>query len=102
MTESTKKLFRLAAIDTSDGPLHILWTLDEDGVWVLPWASLHAADQRRLGETIARVGSFADPRMPAEIVQLTRSGAEFVELTAAQAALITRELAAELPVAETA
>jgi hypothetical protein len=102
MTESTKKLFRLAAIDTSEGPLHILWTIDEDGVWVLPWASMRAADQRRLGETIARVGSFANPRMPAEIVELTRGGAEFVQLTPGQAALITRELAAELPVAETA
>ena len=102
MTETTKKLFRLAAIDTSEGPLHILWTLDEDGVWVLPWASLHALDQRRLGETIARIGSFSDPRMPAEIAELARSGARFVELTAAQAAAITRELAAELPVADIA
>jgi hypothetical protein len=32
MTESIKKLLRLAAIDTSEGPLHVLWTLDEDGV----------------------------------------------------------------------
>jgi hypothetical protein len=62
---------------------------------------MHAADQRRLGETIARVGSFADPRMPAEIVELTKGGAEFVQLTSEQAAVITRELAAELPVAET-
>jgi hypothetical protein len=101
MTESIKKLFRLAAIDTSEGPLHILWTLDEDGVWVLPWASMHTGEQRRLGETIARVGSFADPLMSAEIVKLTRSGAKFVQLTPEQAALITRELAADLPVAET-
>jgi hypothetical protein len=102
MTESTKKLFRLAAIETSEGPLHILWTVDENGVWVLPWASLLAADQRRLGETIAAVGSFSDPGMPAEIVQLTRSGAQFVALSPQHAALITRELAAELPVAEIA
>jgi hypothetical protein len=50
---------------------------------------------------IARVGSFSDPRMPAEIVELTRGGAQFVQLAPEQAALITRELAAELPVAET-
>ncbi len=102
MTEPTKKLFRLAAIDTSEGPLHILWTLDEDGVWVLPWASMRAGDQRRLGETIARIGSFSDPRMPAEIAELARRGARFVELNASQAAAITRELAAELPVADIA
>jgi hypothetical protein len=39
--------------------------------------------------------------MPAEIVELTRGGAEFVQLTPEQATAITRELAAELPVAET-
>ncbi len=97
MSETIRKLFRLAAIETSEGPLHILWTLDEEGVWVLPWASHQAADQRRLGETIGRVGSFADPRMPAEIVELTRSGATFVELTGSQAAAIAREVASALP-----
>ena len=102
MSETPRKLFRLAAIDTSEGPLHILWTLDEDGVWVLPWASMHAADQRLLGETIGRIGSFADRRMPAEIAGLARSGAEFVELTGAQAAAIMTELVASLPAAGSA
>ena len=97
MTETTRKLFRLAAIDTSEGPLHILWTLDEDGVWVLPWASMRIADQRLLGETIARIGSFADPRMPTEIAGLTRAGAEFVLLTSDRAAAITSELVSSLP-----
>jgi hypothetical protein len=102
MTETIRKLFRLAAIDTSEGPLHILWTLDEDGVWVLPWVSRRAADQRLLGETIARIGSFADPRMPTGIADLTRSGAQFVALTAGQAAAITTELVGSLPAAGTA
>ena len=97
MTESTRKLFRLAAIGTSEGPLHILWTLDENGVWVVPWASLRVEDERGLGETISRVGDFSDPRMPAEIVALTRAGARFVALTDAQAAAIAGEVAASLP-----
>jgi len=102
MTEPARKLFRLAAIETSEGPLHILWTLDENGVWVLPWGSYEEFDQRRLGETIGRVGSFSDPRMPAEIVELTRAGARFVELSDAQAATIAGEVAAALPVDATA
>jgi hypothetical protein len=96
MSETTRKLFRLAAIDTSDGPLHILWTLDEDGVWVVPWAAQQVEDERALGETISRVGAFSDPRMPAEIVALTRGGARFVALTSAQAATIAAEVAASL------
>ena len=102
MTEPARKLFRLAAIETSEGPLHILWTLDENGVWVVPWASHHEPDQRRLGETIARVGSFADPRMPAEIVELTKAGARFIALSERQAAHIASEVAAALPAAATA
>jgi hypothetical protein len=102
MTEPVRKLFRLASIETSDGPLHILWTLDESGVWVLRWASYEELDQRRLGETISRVGSFADSRMPAEIVELTRAGARFVELSEAQATTIAGEVAAALPVDATA
>jgi len=102
MTESARKLFRMAAIETSDGPPHILWTLDESGVRVLPWASHEELDQRRLGETISRVGSFADPRMPAEIVDLTRAGARVVELSEAQVVMIASEVAAALPVDATA
>jgi hypothetical protein len=97
MTETTRKLFRLAAIATSEGPLHILWTLDEDGVWVLPWASFELSDQRRLGETISQVGAFSDPRMPSEIVALTKAGARFVALTPEQAASIAGEVATSLP-----
>lgn len=97
MTETTRKPFRLAAIDTSDGPLHILWTLDEDGVWIVPWASFDIADQRNLGDTISRVGAFSDPRMPAEIVALTEAGARFAALTSEQAARIAGEVATSLP-----
>ena len=98
MAAAPRKLFRLATIDTSERPLHILWTVDEEGVWIVPWASFEAEDERRLGETIGRIGAVSDPRMPAEIVALTDSGAQFVALTSQQAATIAVEVASSMPV----
>jgi hypothetical protein len=73
--------FRIARVEWRGATLFVLWTIDRDGVWVLPSASRSRRDMSAIGRTIRQIGSFWQPQMATQIAVLKVKGrARFVFL----------------------
>ena len=91
------KDFRIAEVHWRGGPLFVLWTMDEDGVWVLPGASRARQDMRTIGETIQQTGSFWNPQMAPRIAHLQNEGrVHLIDLDDKDQDAIGAELVAKL------
>jgi hypothetical protein len=62
--------FRIANVEWRGAALFVLWTIDNDGIWVLPSASRSRRDMSKVGRAIQLIGSFWQPQMASKIADL--------------------------------
>jgi hypothetical protein len=91
------KEFRIAEVPWQGAPLFVLWTIDEDGVWVFPGASRTREDMRTLGRIISVTGSMWHPQFPVLLAQVQSEGhVDLIELTDDDQDALNAELAGRL------
>jgi hypothetical protein len=92
------KELRIAEVEWQGALLFVLWTMDEDGLWVMPSASRTRQDMRTLGETIRELGSLWHPDAARRFADLENDGlVYFVHLTDDEQNAVGAELVCRLP-----